>query len=126
VLRHPLRRAISTYYFHKHVSKKWKTYPDTMPISFLKRLVDEDNVALSISGMKTSLSVCWTGLCTHASTAWSFGCMWSRCKFRFCGDLTPQDGARLDEATLVPSLELFHNVMDGHIGCVWGLSSSQT
>jgi hypothetical protein len=55
VLRHPLRRAISTYYYHKHVSKKWSSYPETMPAPFLKRLVEEDNLALSISGLKTSM-----------------------------------------------------------------------
>ena len=55
VLRHPLRRAISTYYYHKHVSKKWSAYPETMPAPFLKRLVEEDNLALSISGLKTSM-----------------------------------------------------------------------
>ena len=49
-MRHPLRRAISTYYFNRDVSKRWADYPERMPLKLLRRMLEDDPVAASISG----------------------------------------------------------------------------
>ena len=112
LLRHPIRRAISAYYYHRNVTKRMANRPEHMPEAYLSSMLREENI------IKTALG---------QTPVWSFTCSWDNCKYRFCEGLAPRDNnAPLTAADAEKTIKALDTLFDV-VGCGdTGMDSMQT